>query len=123
MKAAMILLAAVAVVGCGKQNQADTAADAEAQASLNAATTVCISELAGVRHTLEDLLVAKELVPDNTCLVADIQLEETGEPSAWLMRYQRAGDADWMECKSSVVSRNEFARECIGQMMSDLGGG
>ena len=123
MKATMTLLAAIALVGCAKQNKVNTAADPANQASVDAGTTVCISELAGVRYTLEDVLVANELAPESTCMVADIELEETGEPTAWVMRYQRVGETDWKECTSSAASRNEFAHECIGQMMSDLGGG
>jgi hypothetical protein len=49
-------------------------------------------------------------------------MEETGEPSAWVLRYQRIGDSAWSECKSDESARSAFAIECIGQMVSDLGG-
>jgi hypothetical protein len=55
-------------------------------------------------------------------MTADVQLEEKGGPSDWTMRYQRVGDADWKECKSSQEAREAFADECISQMISDLGG-
>lgn len=98
------------------------AADAEQAAGLNSGTTVCISELVGVRFALEDMLKERDLAPERSCMFADVQMKETGEARAWVMSYQRVGDSDWKHCKSSERSREAFAEECIGKMVSELGG-
>ena len=74
-----------------------------------------------MRYPLVDELERQELAVEGSCMVADVQLEEQGEESAWVMRYQRIGDADWKECKSNVVDREAFAQKCIDQMKTDLG--
>jgi len=124
MKRLFILVAVFAAAACAKtgNNAATTADAADVAAKLQSGTTVCLSEVAGVRYQLEDKLREQDLTPDNSCTAADVQLEEQGEPTAWVMRYQRAGDADWKECKSDKSDREVFAETCIAQMIADLGG-
>jgi hypothetical protein len=134
----LLILAALVVTACGgagtkgansaDEEGGDGDGDAAGQSSaksggtLEAGTTVCINELVGVRYQLEEALEAAELAPEDSCMTADVQMEEKGGPNDWTMRYQRVGDADWKECKSSQEARDAFANECISQMVSDLGG-
>ena len=125
MRRLMVIAATVVIAACGaKDNSANNPDDVEggASGSLEAGTTVCINELVGVRYTLEDALRERELEPEASCMMADIQLEESGDASAWQMRYQRVGDEKWKECKSEAQERAVFAEECINQMIEDLGG-
>ncbi len=122
MKLAAILGATVLMAGCAAgAKDAKTADDVKEAASLDG-QKVCIAELVGVRYELEDELVEQQLAPEQSCMFADIQLEETGEASAWVMRYQRVGDEEWQECKSSASDRAVFAEKCIGEMISTLSG-
>jgi hypothetical protein len=82
---------------------------------------VCISDLVGVRYSLEDELERQKLEPEADCMFADIQVQEQGAPSSWVLRYQRVGDGKWQECRSEASQRGEFARQCIRQMRDDLG--
>ena len=117
-----VTLSLAACVAPGNKN-ADSADDvALHEGSLEAGTTVCLAGLVGVRWAMEDVLREQELEPEHSCMMADVQLEEQDEPSAWVMRYQRVGDGDWLECKSGVQEREAFAQECVTQMISDLGG-
>ena len=121
----LIPLAALALVSaCAASSgkDAQSADDVATKASLEAGTTVCLASLVGVRYELEDVLREQELEPEHACMMADVQLEEQGEPSAWVMRYQRVGDSDWLECKSGEDDRAAFAEQCISQMIADLGG-
>ena len=128
MKRALIILSSVALlVGCAKAKQdhaasADDVADSGPKGTLKAGTTVCIAEVVGVRYAIEDALTDNELAPEDSCMTADVQIEETGEQNAWTMRYQRIGDAKWLECKSDVPVREDFVAQCVSQMRSDLGG-
>ena len=126
MNRLIVLAAALAFTACAPKadKKAATADDVQAAAAghLKAGTTVCINELVGVRYTLEDALRDRELEPEGACMMADIQLEESGEPSSWVMRYQFVGDSKWAECKSGHQERVDFAEECINKMISDLGG-
>ena len=125
MRSLIVLAIALSMTGCGAfgAQRADTPADVVAPpvTPLAAGSAVCISELAGVRYPLVDELERQQLAVEGSCMVADVQLEERGEPSAWVMRYQRIGDADWKECKSNVAEREAFAQECIDKMKTDLG--
>jgi hypothetical protein len=121
MRNLLIAISLLTTAACAPKQGPLTPATDLAQSSLKPGTTVCISEIAGVRYALEDELVAWDLAPESSCMAADIQLEESGEPKAWSMRYQRIGDAKWLECKSAKDSREAFAEECISRMMTDLG--
>ena len=127
MKRALIVSGLLLLTACatGKKDKADSAddvADTGPKSTLEAGTTVCIAELVGVRYAVEDELAAQELAPEDSCMSADVQIEEKGEPSDWTMRYQRIGDAKWQECKSDVSVREDFVASCISQMRADLGG-
>ena len=100
-----------------------SAQDASLQSALEKGTKVCISEVAGVRYDLEEAMRERDLTPEYSCVSADVQVEERGEPRAWVMRYQRIGDAKWRECRSSQEERFDFADRCLGEMISKLGGG
>jgi hypothetical protein len=125
MRSLMILATTFTMAGCALfgAKDADSPADVDEQvtAPLQSGSAVCISELVGVRYPIEDELEKQALAVEGSCMVADVQLQEQGEPSAWVMRYQRIGDADWKECKSNHAERGVFAAKCIGQMINDLG--
>ncbi len=125
MRSLMILATTFAMAGCAifGAKEATSPADSEGKntATLDAGSAVCISELVGVRYPLVDELERQELSVEGSCMVADVRLREQGEPSAWVMQYQRIGDADWQECTSNRVEREAFAEKCIGQMIADLG--
>lgn len=122
-RAIIVAVLALGSVGCtaASGGSAKSAVDADSS-GLNAGTKICISELAGVRYTLEDVLRAQHLEPARSCTVAKIRLEESGAPRAWIMRYQHIGDGKWKECKSNAAERSAFAEQCVGQMLTDLGG-
>ena len=125
MRRLIVVAATMAIAACATGKKNATSPDEVEGASagqLSAGTTVCINELVGVRYTIEDALRERELEPEGSCMMADVQLEESGEANAWVMRYQRVGDADWSECKSDAPEREVFAEDCINQMISDLGG-
>jgi hypothetical protein len=125
MSRVLFLASILCTAACASTSPKLVSPAAEASAphgSLEAGTAVCIAEIVGVRYALEDILAGADLEPADSCMSADVRLEETGEPSAWVMRYQRVGDAKWLECKSDLQEREQFARECVGQMRSDLGG-
>jgi hypothetical protein len=124
MKFAITMLAvgSLGLVACaGTTGDAKSPADAE-KTALNSGTKVCISDLVGVRYTLEDVLRQQNLEPTGSCTSAKVRLQEAGTPKSWIMRYQRIGDAKWKECKSSEQERSAFAEQCVGQMKTDLGG-
>ncbi len=125
MKRLITLAVTLSLAACaapGNKN-ADSPDDvAKRGGSLEAGTTVCLAGLVGVRYAMEDVLREQELEPEHSCMMADVQLEEQGEPSAWVMRYQRVGDGEWLECKSGAEEREAFAQECVSQMIADLGG-
>jgi hypothetical protein len=122
--AAAAIVAALGAAGCTSTTVegADAKSAADAAGALQAGTKVCISDLAGVRYALEDALREQKLEPARSCTTAKIRLQESGARGAWIMRYQRVGDRDWKECRSAESERHAFAEQCIGQMMSDLGG-
>ena len=125
MKHLIALLGILSTTGCaliGSGGDAKDAAAASENVTLGDGTKVCISEVAGVRFALEDALREQELTPEMSCVSADVQLQESGEPRAWVMRYQKIGDADWRRCESTEEARDNFAQACIGQMIADLGG-
>jgi hypothetical protein len=124
MKLAWILGAALCLAGCGAAGGkgADGADGADGpKGSLQAGTKVCLHELAGARGPLEDAITAQKLVVDAGCMLYDLGVKEAGSAGAWVMRYQRVGDGDWKECKSSAPDREEFVRKCVEQMIDDLG--
>jgi hypothetical protein len=111
-----------ALLGGGEDAKSANDAAAAAKVALQTGTKVCISEVAGVRFALEDALRAYDLTPEYSCVIADVRMRESGEPRAWVMRYQKIGDADWKQCQSSEEARDVFADNCIGKMIADLGG-
>ncbi len=124
---AKILAAAALVVGmataaCTTTTEGDAKSPADAGAAVQAGTKVCISDLAGVRYALEDALREQKLEPARSCTSAKIRMQEQGAPRAWILRYQHVGDRDWKECRSAESERHAFAEQCIGQMLTDLGG-
>ena len=122
---AIFSLATLILSGCSLFGGGEAKAPNEASKSKTKTMTgskVCISDLAGVRYSLEDELERQKLTPAADCMFADIRMQERGSSAAWVLRYQRVGDAKWRECKSSEQARGAFARECIGQMIADLGG-
>jgi len=125
MRSLIALATALCMTGCALfgDKEAESPADVEQPVvtPLAAGSAVCISELAGVRYPLVDELERQELAVEGSCMVADVQLEELGEPTAWVMRYQRIGDASWKECTSNHAEREAFAQKCIDQMKMDLG--
>ncbi len=125
MRSLIVLVTVLSLPGCAifGASGADTPADVEQTAvtPLAAGSAVCIRELVGVRYPLVDELERQQLAVEGSCMVADVQLEEQGEPTAWVMRYQRIGDADWKECTSNLAEREAFAQKCIDQMRHDLG--
>ncbi len=124
MKTRWLLGASLLLVACGGAGEdAKSAADADQGAALQGGTSVCISDLAGVRYALEDALERQDLSPADSCMGAQVQLSEHGKAKSWVMKYRRVGDPKWTECKSSEDSRRAFASECIGAMKGDLGGG
>lgn len=121
------LLGALLLVACGgaagvEVESADAVEGARRGGNLEAGTSVCISDLVGVRYALEDALEQHELAPSASCMGADVQLSEAGQGGAWIMKYRRVGETKWQECRSEQDSRREFAAECIGAMKGDLGG-
>ncbi len=117
-----VLLSSLVAGACASSGVTSKGAADVDKAGLNSGTTVCISELVGVRFALEDILKERDLAPEASCMFADVQLKESGTARAWVMSYQRVGDSDWKQCKSSEKSREAFAEECVGQMVSALGG-
>ncbi len=125
MKGAMVLAAVVGLglAACAEAGTDEGAKSADsAKAALGAGTKVCISDLVGVRYALEDALRQQNLEPTGSCTSAKVRLQEAGAPKAWILRYQRLGDSKWKECKSAEPERSAFAEQCIGQMLTDLGG-
>ena len=110
------------VSGCSVfSGSSKTANDGATKIADISGSKVCISDLVGVRYSLEDELERQKLTPEADCMFADIQVQEKGSPSSWVLRYQRVGDATWQECRSEASQRGDFARQCIEQMRTDLG--
>ena len=108
------------VLGCGGKKQADSAADAAVQegawaGSLDPGTAVCLSEIAGVRYVIEDVLTELSLELADDCIGAEVELEEVGDAGAWELKYRAVGEK-WQSCKSQEQERAGFLRECLGSL-------
>src|SRR5690606_16653407 len=84
-------------------------------------TAVCLQEVAGQRYAVEDVLKEHDLEPVDSCIRADVLVQEEGEAGAFTLRYQMMGDADWKECSSSAEDRVTFRDECAGELVTELG--
>jgi hypothetical protein len=121
------LMLAVAVVACaGPAKEPKTAAKAqdvggiEKDRQLAAGSSVCVAQVIGLRQPIEDALREQNLEPTAQCTYADVILEETGEPGKFVLRYQLAGEGDWMTCKSAAQTRLEFVTECTARLVEDV---
>lgn len=126
------------LVACGGGNKgaasADDAADgaeggesgakggegSAAASTVDSGAAVCIEQTVGQRYLVEDALEEAGLEPVDSCLSADVMIQERGESGAYELRYQKVGAGEWQTCESALDKQRIFLETCIQEM---TGGG
>ncbi len=85
-------------------------------------SSVCVSNLLGVRYAIEDVLEEMGLKVTGDCMFADVEIAEHGEPGSFEMKYRAVGE-EWQSCKSKKNDRVEFVRECTDAIVTTSAGG
>ena len=80
-------------------------------------TSVCVDGTLGQRYLVEEALEEAGLVPVDSCMAADVVVEEQGEPGGFLLRYQHVGDAEWATCESEGDDHVAFLQSCAFEMV------
>jgi len=115
----------VTLAACQATPEAKTAADGEA-APLGGATSalivaegaaVCVDGTLGQRYLVEEALEDAGLEPVDSCVTADVVVQEKGEVGSYLLRYQHVGDAEWATCESAVDDHRVFLQSCAAEMV------
>lgn len=134
LKRTLALALAVSLAACGPSSEGPdpkTGADAKDGATTGGATaggkkveegsSVCVSDLLGVRYAIEDVLEAAGLKVTGDCMFADVEIAEHGEPGGFEMKYRAIGE-EWQTCSSKASSRTAFIKECTDAIISTGGG-
>ncbi len=138
LKRTILLALAVSLTACGPSTNGEgpkTASDgakggdaAEGGGATATGTkveegsSVCVSDLLGVRYAIEDVLKEAGLKPTGDCMFADFEVSEQGEPGEFELKYRAIGDK-WQTCKSAAEDRIAFVRECMDAIITSGGGG
>jgi hypothetical protein len=137
LKGIVVAVTVLAIAACGSKSptgaksgddadspgSSSSSGESKAAGELAAGTSVCVSELVGVRYHLEDALTEHGLEPVADCMFADVQLEEGGEAGAYFLRFQRTGESEWKRCDSTEEDRIAFLRQCTAEISASTGGG
>lgn len=107
--------------GDGKGNGSKGGATASGK-KVEEGSSVCVSELLGVRYAIEDVLEEFNLNVTGDCMFADVEIAEHGEPGAYEMKYRAVGE-QWQSCKSKASDRVAFIKECADAIITSSGGG
>jgi hypothetical protein len=84
-------------------------------------SSVCVSNLLGVRYAIEDVLEEVGLKVTGDCMFADVEIAEQGEPGAFELKYRALGE-EWQSCKSTAQDRIAFVKECTDAIVTTSGG-
>ena len=110
--------------GDGAKTAADGAKDEAAgegsgdgdSVAVAAGASVCIQTTIGQRYLVEEALEEAGYKVADSCMTADVIVEEAGEPGAFELRYQKVGGEKWESCKSELDDQRMFLSGCIGEM-------
>ncbi len=80
-------------------------------------TSVCVDETLGQRYLVEEALEEAGLEPVDSCMAAEVVVQEQGEPGSFLLRYQHVGDAEWATCESDGDDHVAFLQSCTAEMV------
>ena len=111
------------LVACQATPEAKTAEDATPLGGAKAAmvigegTSVCVDETLGQRYLVEEALEEAGLEPVDSCMAAEVMVQEQGEPGGFLLRYQHVGDAEWATCESDGDDHVAFLQSCTAEMV------
>lgn len=136
LKRTIVLALAACLSACGPttdepgpKNGGDAQGDGEKGSTAEATGTkveegssVCVSNLLGVRYAIEDVLSEMGLKVTGDCMFADVEIAEHGEPGAFEMKYRTVG-GEWQSCKSKATERQDFVRECTDAIVTTSSGG
>ncbi len=135
-KRTIVLALAVSLVACGngsngpdpkdgsngKPGEGPKAGATAAGAKVEEGSTVCVSNLLGVRYAIEDVLEEQGLKVTGDCMFADVELAEHGEAGNFELKYRALG-GEWQSCKSTANDRVAFVKECTDAIIGTKGGG
>lgn len=108
--------------GDGATGDGEKGSSAEATgAKVEEGSSVCVSNLLGVRYAIEDVLEQMGLKVTGDCMFADVEIAEHGEPGAFEMKYRTIG-GEWQSCKSKADDRQQFVRECTDAIVTSSKG-
>ncbi|HHH28149.1 MAG TPA: hypothetical protein ENK57_07365 [Polyangiaceae bacterium] len=112
------------LAACQATPEAQTSDDASAPLGgaktavvIGEGTSVCVDGTLGQRYLVEEALEDAGLVPVDSCMAADVVVEEQGEPGGFLLRYQHVGDAEWATCESEGDDHVAFLQSCASEMV------
>lgn len=77
---------------------------------------VCIRDTIGQRYLVEEALEEAGYAVADSCMTADVIVEELGEPGAFELRYQVVGGEEWESCKSELDNQRTFLSSCVSEM-------
>lgn len=87
---------------------------------VSADDAICIDSTIGQRYLVEDALEEAGIETVDSCLTADVMIQERGEAGAYELRYQKVGAGEWSSCESSLDKQVDFLESCVREI---FGGG